>query len=116
VDEEKIRQVLTNLVSNALKFTPAGGRIRIGAKNQGEFIQVSVQDTGIGVPEDAKEAIFEKFKQVKGAQLPDEVIKVKGTGLGLAIAKGIVESHGGRIWLDSELGKGSTFNFTLPLE
>jgi signal transduction histidine kinase len=102
-------------VSNALKFTPAGGRIRIAAKNQGEFIQISVQDTGPGVPDEAKQMIFEKFKQVKDAPVPEEPL-IRGTGLGLAIAKGIVESHGGRIWLESELGKGSTFIFTLPLD
>ncbi len=116
-DQEKIRQVLTNLVSNALKFTPAGGRIRIGAKNQGEFIQISVQDSGIGIPDEAKEAVFERFKQVnQDTSKADSDVKVKGTGLGLAIAKGIIESHGGRIWLESELGKGTTFNFTLPLD
>ncbi len=111
-DPDKIRQVLTNLVSNALKFTPAGGRIRIAAKNQGEFIRISVEDTGIGIPEEAKNAIFERFRQLSNV-MPDGT-KVKGTGLGLAIAKGIVESHGGRIWVESELGRGSVFHFTLP--
>jgi signal transduction histidine kinase len=112
-DPDKIRQVLTNLVSNALKFTPAGGRIRITAKNQGEFVRISVEDTGIGIPEEAKNAIFERFRQLTNV-MPDGS-KVKGTGLGLAIAKGIVETHGGRIWVESELGRGSFFHFTLPL-
>lgn len=111
-DPDKIRQVLTNLVSNALKFTPAGGRIRISAKNQGEFARISVEDSGIGIPEEAKSAIFERFRQLSNV-MPDGS-KVKGTGLGLAIAKGIVESHGGRIWVETELGRGSTFHFTLP--
>lgn len=111
-DTEKLRQIVTNLISNALKFTPAGGKIRISAKNQGEFIRVSVQDSGIGIPDEAKSAIFERFRQLNNP-LPGGA-KVKGTGLGLAIAKGIVESHGGRIWVESELGKGSVFHFTLP--
>jgi signal transduction histidine kinase len=112
VDEDKIRQVLTNLLSNALKFTPTQGKIRIAAKNQSEFMRISVQDSGVGVPEDQKEAIFERFRQVKQ---PNAVVTgQKGTGLGLAIAKGIVEAHGGRIWVESELGKGTVFHFTLP--
>jgi len=111
-DVDKIRQVITNLISNALKFTPSGGKIRIGARNQSEFIEIFVQDTGVGVPEKAKEAIFERFKQVK--EVRDQVEGTKGTGLGLAIAKGIVEWHGGRIWIESELNKGTTVYFTLP--
>lgn len=111
-DDEKIRQVLTNLVSNALKFTPPGGKIRIFARNQSEYVQVSVQDSGIGVPEEAKEAIFERFRQVKSNK--DTGTGQKGTGLGLAIAKGNVEAHGGRIWVESEVGKGTTIHFTLP--
>ncbi len=111
-DDDKVRQVLTNLLSNALKFTPAGGRIRIGARNHTEFIQFSVEDSGIGVPKDALEAVFERFHQVKGSR--EQVVGQKGTGLGLAIAKGIVEAHGGRIWMESELGRGTTVHFTLP--
>ncbi len=111
-DDDKIRQVLTNLVSNALKFTPSGGTIKMSARNQTEFIQISVRDSGIGVPSDGLEAAFERFKQVKSAR--DHVVGQKGTGLGLAIAKGIVEAHGGRIWMESELGKGTTVFFTVP--
>lgn len=111
-DEGKVRQVLTNLISNALKFTPAGGKIRLWAKNHTEFIQVSVQDTGVGIPEAMREEVFERFKQVPAnTNTPSGR---KGTGLGLAIAKAIVEAHGGRIWIDSELGRGTTVHFTLP--
>lgn len=113
-DGEKIRQVLINLVSNALKFTPSRGKIRIMARNQTDSILVSVQDTGVGVPEESRETIFERFRQaprVKGAFTTQ-----KGTGLGLAIAKGIIEAHGGRVWVESEVGKGSTFHFTLPVK
>lgn len=111
-DDDKMRQVITNLISNALKFTPAGGKIGIQAKNQGEFIQVSVDDTGSGVPKDMLETVFERFRQAHGAR--DNVQGTKGTGLGLAIAKGIIEAHGGRIWMESEVGKGTTVHFTVP--
>jgi len=112
VDEEKIRQVITNLASNALKFTPSGGRITISAKNQSDFVEVMVQDTGVGIPEEEKEAVFERFRQVKSPHAA--VTGQKGTGLGLAIAKGNVEVHGGRIWIESELGKGTRVHFTIP--
>ncbi len=112
-DPEKIRQVLTNLLSNALKFTPAQGKIRISAKNQSEFVEITVKDSGMGIPEDQKEAVFERFRQVKSGR--EVVTGQKGTGLGLAIAKGNVEAHGGRIWIESELGKGTTVHFTLPV-
>ena len=110
-DAGKVHQVVTNLVSNALKFTPSGGKIRLMARNQNEFVQISVEDSGVGVPDEAKEAIFERFHQLGNAP---QGAGPKGTGLGLAIAKGIVESHGGRIWIESELGKGTTVHFTLP--
>lgn len=112
-DDEKIRQVLTNLLSNALKFTPSGGRIRMFARNQVEFIQISVEDTGVGIPDDAKEAVFERFRQVSRTR--SAAAGQKGTGLGLAIAKGNVEAHGGRIWIESEMGHGTTVHFTLPV-
>lgn len=112
-DEDKVRQILQNLVSNALKFTSTGGRIRIFARNHSDFVQISVEDTGVGIPDDAKHVVFEKFRQANNR--PDGTLSPKGTGLGLAIAKGNVEAHGGRIWLDSEIGKGTTVHFTLPL-
>ena len=113
LDEEKMMQVLTNLVANALKFTPAGGKISIHAKNRDDSILMSVQDTGIGIPDNARSLVFEKFGQAKNRSEAGDA--PKGTGLGLAIAKGNVEAHGGRIWFDSEMGKGTTFYFTIPL-
>lgn len=111
-DEDKVRQVIQNLISNALKFTPSGGKIRIFARNQSDFVQISVEDSGVGIPDDAKQIVFEKFRQAKNRSDP---AGPKGTGLGLAIAKGNVEAHGGRIWLESEVNKGTTVHFTLPL-
>ncbi len=111
-DEEKLKQVITNLVSNAYKFTPEGGSITIACEEDAENLTVSVIDTGVGIPPDAVGLVFERFKQVPGNR--EKVGGPKGTGLGLAIAKGIVEAHGGRIWAESEVGKGSQFRFTLP--
>ena len=111
-DDEKIRQVITNLVSNAYKFTPEGGTLTLDAKDTGDEIKVSVSDTGIGIPKEFIGHLFERFKQVPGTR--QKMGGPKGTGLGLAIAKGIVEAHGGRIWAESEPGKGTTFFFTLP--
>jgi signal transduction histidine kinase len=100
------------LLSNALKFTPAGGSVRIGAVARGGLIEIAVSDTGIGIAKEQHEAVFDKFYQVgsttKGVR--------EGTGLGLAITKALVEEHGGRIWLESEPGKGSCFTFSLPLK
>jgi putative tryptophan/tyrosine transport system substrate-binding protein len=111
-DRDKINQVLTNLIGNAIKFTPAQGRVTVSAsRNGGESVQVSVCDTGPGVPPEEKEKIFAKFYQV--AKVNGE--NSKGTGLGLAIAKALVELHGGKIWVESEEGRGATFYFTLPL-
>jgi signal transduction histidine kinase len=111
-DQEKIRQVLMNLIGNAIKFTPVQGRVTVSAsRNSGENVQVSVSDTGPGVPPAEREKIFGKFYQV--AETNGE--NSKGTGLGLAIAKALVELHGGKIWVESEPGRGSTFSFTLPL-
>lgn len=110
-DRERLIQVVINLLSNALKFTEKG-YVKCQAKLNVDEILVSIEDTGIGIPEEEKERIFEKFKQV------EDLIrgKPKGTGLGLAISKQIVEAHGGKIWVDSKLGKGSTFYFTLPIK
>jgi signal transduction histidine kinase len=108
-DERRIIQVLINLVGNAIKFTDAGAiQIEAAAVN-GELV-VSVSDTGLGISEADLESIFEEFRQAEGAIAQ----RKGGTGLGLAIAKRIVELHGGKIWVASEVGKGSTFSFTLP--
>jgi GGDEF domain-containing protein len=113
-DREKIEQILTNLLGNAIKFTPEGGEIVFLAKviqGVGNMVSISVRDSGIGIPEDQTEKIFEKFHQVEGSLHRS----VSGTGLGLAITKGLVEQHRGKIWVESEVGKGSTFTFTLPV-
>src|SRR5262245_13413978 len=109
-DERKIRQVLLNLLSNAIKFTPAGGRIDVGAKPVNGSIEVSVSDTGVGIAPEDQEAVFEEFRQVGTAEK-----KVEGTGLGLALSRKFVELHGGKIWVKSEVGEGSTFTFTVPV-
>jgi signal transduction histidine kinase/GGDEF domain-containing protein len=113
-DREKLEQVLTNLVGNALKFTPEGGEIVISAKpddGNGSRMAISVKDTGAGIPSDQLDRIFEKFHQVEGSLQRS----VGGAGLGLAITKGLVEAHQGKIFVESEVGKGSTFTFTLPI-
>ena len=109
-DERKIKQILLNLLSNAVKFTPEGGRIGISAKQADGSVEISVSDTGIGISPEDQSKIFEEFRQVGG----DYAHKTEGTGLGLTLAKKFVELHGGRIWVESEVGKGSTFSFTLP--
>src|SRR5438309_1695514 len=110
-DERKIKQVLLNLLSNALKFTPAGGRVELKAALADGAVEISIMDTGIGIAREDQEAIFEEFRQV-GAKASR---KHEGTGLGLTLAKKFVELHGGRIWVESEAGKGSTFSFRLPV-
>jgi signal transduction histidine kinase len=109
-DERKIKQILLNLLSNAVKFTPEGGRIGISARQADGSVEISVSDTGIGISPEDQAKIFEEFRQVRG----DYAHKVEGTGLGLTLAKKFVELHGGKIWVESEVGKGSTFSFTLP--
>jgi two-component system phosphate regulon sensor histidine kinase PhoR len=109
VDEARIEQVLVNIIHNAIKFTPSGGRITISAKVKDTDILVSVSDTGVGIPPDDLPRIFERFYKA------DKSRSGGGTGLGLAIAKHIVEAHRGRIWAESVEGRGSSFNFTLPL-
>jgi NtrC-family two-component system sensor histidine kinase KinB len=109
-DANKVSWVLTNLVANALHFTPRGGSIQLRAEAFGPFIQISVQDDGPGIPYEYQSKIFDKFVQVKSNQV------LGGSGLGLAICKEIVRAHGGTIWVDSAPGAGSTFRFTLPAE
>jgi PAS domain S-box-containing protein len=110
-DRMRVKQILFNLLSNAVKFTPEGGHIRVDVLSSEGFAQVSVSDTGIGIPAAEHDSIFDKFHQV-GATTSG---MREGTGLGLPITKRLVEEHGGRIWLESEPGKGSRFTFTLPL-
>jgi GAF domain-containing protein len=109
-DARKVKQVLLNLLSNALKFTPEGGRIDVRAAQFDDRVEVSVTDTGIGIAPEDQDAVFEEFRQV-GAS----AARVEGTGLGLAISRKFIELHGGRMWLASTPGKGSTFTFSLPL-
>jgi signal transduction histidine kinase len=109
-DERKIKQVLLNLLSNAIKFTPDGGRIDVQARAVDGSVEVSVSDTGVGIAPEDQEAIFEEFRQVGTAEK-----KVEGTGLGLALSRKFIELHGGRIWVRSQLGAGSTFTFTIPV-
>ena len=110
-DERKVKQVLLNLLSNALKFTPEGGRIDVSAARAWTAsAEISVTDTGVGIAPEDQEAVFEEFRQVGTADK-----KVEGTGLGLALSRKFIELHGGRIWVKSQVGHGSTFTFTLPV-
>jgi signal transduction histidine kinase len=109
-DERKVKQVLLNLLANAVKFTLEGGRISLKAGRRDGAVAISVTDTGIGIAPEDQAAIFEEFRQVGSDEKRRE-----GTGLGLTLAKKFVELHGGRIWVESEPGRGSTFTFTLPL-
>jgi two-component system phosphate regulon sensor histidine kinase PhoR len=108
-DKERIQQVIVNIMHNAIKFTPSGGRVAISTKHSGESVMAWVSDTGIGISKDDLPHIFERFFKA------DKSRSTSGTGLGLAIAKHIVQTHGGSIWVESEEGKGSTFSFSLPL-
>jgi signal transduction histidine kinase len=110
-DERRIRQVVFNLLSNAVKFTPAGGRIDVRSLKQNGEVLVSVADTGPGISPEDSERIFEEFQQAHSGNGE----RPEGTGLGLALSKSLVELHGGRIWVESEPGQGSTFTFTLPV-
>ena len=110
-DERKLKQILLNLLSNALKFTPDGGRISVRAGRVDGVVEISVIDTGIGIAAEDQEAIFEEFRQVG----TDYVRKREGTGLGLALTRKFIELHGGKIGVSSEPGKGSIFTFTLPV-
>ena len=108
-DERRIRQVIFNLLSNAVKFTPAGGAVDLLVTQVNGEARVSITDTGPGIAEEDRERIFEEFQQTEAG-----IEQREGTGLGLALSKRLVELHGGRMWVNSELGKGSTFVFTLP--
>jgi signal transduction histidine kinase len=109
-DRVRLRQILFNLLSNAVKFTGPGGQVWIESSADRLFVTISVSDTGIGIPREEQESVFEDFYQVRTNRgSPSE-----GTGLGLAITKKLVVLHGGKIWVESEQGKGSRFSFTLP--
>ena len=110
-DRERVTQILNNLLSNARKYTPRGGCVDVKAYRVNDSAQVDIVDTGIGIPARDQPHIFEKFYRAENSYLEE----TRGTGLGLAIAKSLVELHRGRIWVESEVGKGSTFSFCLPL-
>jgi signal transduction histidine kinase len=110
-DERKVKQILVNLLSNAVKFTPEGGRVGLSATAAESVVTIAVTDTGVGIAPEDQAAIFEEFRQVG----LDEARRQEGTGLGLTLAKKFVELHGGRIWVESQVGQGSTFSFTLPV-
>ncbi len=111
-DKEKIRVVLDNLISNAIKFTPEMGEITVTLRSRGDEVEITVSDTGIGIPQDELERIFDRFYQVE-----DHMTRRHGgMGLGLSIVKGLVELHGGRVWAESTLGRGSRFIVLLPAQ
>ena len=111
-DERKLRQVVFNLLSNAVNFTPAGGRIDVSAHISDGIVEVAVADTGAGIAPEDQELIFEEFQQARG----DSSKRQEGTGLGLPLARKFIELHGGRLWVESSVGTGSTFRFTLPVK
>jgi len=111
-DERKVKQVLFNLLANAVKFTPDHGHVYVTACRADTCLEVSVQDTGVGIAPEHQARIFDAFQQGdRGVAQPQE-----GTGLGLTLSRQFVELHGGRLWVESEVGKGSTFRFTLPVQ
>lgn len=111
-DPDRIKQVLNNLISNALKFTTEGGEIKVVSRRTDGEVIVSVCDTGVGIPEKEKSKLFHKFTQVDNQR----DIHTKGTGLGLVISKAIIEAHGGRIWVKDNVPQGACFEFSLPME
>jgi signal transduction histidine kinase len=110
-DRNRVIQVLLNLLSNAYRYTPAGGTITIAVHALEDEVQVDVADTGIGIPAKDQESIFERFYRADHPVVRQQA----GTGLGLPIARSLIEMHGGRLWLCSKVNEGSTFSFTLPL-
>lgn len=110
-DSDRLEEILTNLLDNAIKYSPGGGEIVINAQRQGDMVVISVADSGLGIPADELGKIFEKFHRVDRG----DARETYGHGLGLYIAKKLVEAHGGQIWVESTLGRGSKFSFTLPV-
>lgn len=111
-DNRRLKQILFNLLSNAVKFTPDGGSVSLRAKRNGDFIEVSVSDTGIGIKQEDMAKLFQPFQQLESTYTKE----YEGTGLGLAITKRLVELHGGRIWVESEFNKKSVFTFVIPVK
>ena len=109
-DERKVKQVLLNLLSNALKFTPEGGRIDVRARALAGELEITVADTGVGISPEDQALVFDEFRQVGSVSR-----KIEGTGLGLSISKKFIELHGGRMWVSSTPGVGSVFGFCLPV-
>ena len=109
-DGAQLGEVLQNLLDNAVQYTPSGGQIEVTARSNGHNVTFSVIDTGIGIPESDLERIFERFYRVDDARSRE----AGGTGLGLSIARHIVDAHGGRIWVESAIGHGSRFHFSIP--
>ena len=110
-DASLLRDVLQNLLDNAIQYTPAGGHVHVTAEAKGREAVITVSDTGIGIPTSDRERIFERFYRVDAARSRE----AGGTGLGLSIAKHIVEAHNGRLWVDSVIGEGSKFSFSIPI-
>jgi signal transduction histidine kinase len=110
-DVSRVEQVLTNLLNNAIKYSPDGGQICVSSRTRDSMLLISVQDHGVGIPPREVDKIFDRFHRVEG----DLAQRVSGTGLGLAICRGLIEAHGGRVWVESEPGVGSTFTVTLPI-
>jgi len=109
-DADRLIQVVSNLLSNAVKYSPDGGEVKVSSGTRDGAVEVSVQDQGLGIAAEFIERIFGRYERFDS----NRASKVAGTGLGLAISRQIVELHGGRIWVESEAGKGSTFRFTIP--
>ena len=111
LDRDKFEKIITNILSNAFKFTPEGGRIEITINRADNYITVSVSDTGIGIQKEKMSKIFDRFYQVDGSHTREQ----EGTGIGLSLTKELIELHKGKIEVESEAGKGSTFRISLPL-
>jgi signal transduction histidine kinase len=109
VDEDMARRVLINLLENSVKFTPTDGMLEVAARHEGDWIHISVKDNGPGIPAAEQERIFDKFTRLRGSS------KANGLGIGLAFCRLAVVGHGGKIWVESEFGQGSTFHFTFPV-